>query len=354
MDVCMLTFKEFLVEKTGSIKGLGRLVSQGPHIGDTEYIEKHIKADTLTRGQLANPELREKHKHTIALDTTSIRGLNDSSIKEKFKAGDNVNIIDHGVNSQGFLHVKVRHEAENGRVKIGWINANRLHKHIKFMNKGVGYERDFVQRLNDHGLMKGEGAGTKIGTDFHLINKLKGSNHSGVVKGELKKDRTADYGQMTIRYDKEKGWHIPKENFTARSQFAEHLNNRETGPKINGQHFLDYLNEHAKKNGIEASPKELNTEKGSESLEFLHNTLAHNTDIVHIGGHGTYHLGTHDRTGLGLNRLSGSGHFRIRQKGGPNTRTVAFKVDHVNQSNFNLDKDQDIETAKRVLGHTFP
>lgn len=331
----MLKFREFLEE--AALSGVGVISATGNSI--YRYKQKYLDPY----------EGSSEFSHTIANDRPNF----PTGTKVRIKSSV-VHLDDAG---KKVLHVFVQNEQGHRR----WMRSDNLHKPVVAKNKGSEYESNFVKRLNDHGLMKGEGAGFSGGTDFHLINKKQDTNHPGVVNGETKLNKTAALGQLTIRYDREKGgWHIPERNRANREQFASHVDN----VQIHGQSILDYMNQHHRPDenpiphGYKRYPT-ITTGSGSYDLEPAHAYLAdHHADIVHIGStpqnrHGTYYVGGNNKTGLNLPRLSGKGHFEIRQKDPDdiNSRTIAFRADHFKPSHFDLDNDDHLEQAKQVLGH---
>jgi hypothetical protein len=212
--------------------------------------------------------------------------------------------------------------------------------------------------MKHHGIMPKnmKGAGSTGGTDFAVHNKKKGEFHAASVtgsllNGETKNGTTAAMGQLTIHHTKEKGWHIKDSQKQKRPEYAKHI--EESG-------ILDHMNKH------HPDPeKEPTTTSGrSKTIEMKHPNLHpaeaylkdHHVHVLQVGGHGTYKVGEKDETGHGLPSISGQGKWRIRekQKGNKSARTVAFHPDGVkglNKSHIDLDKDSDLHSFKKTLGH---
>lgn len=269
-------------------------------------------------------------------------------------AGTKVPLLRHRA-IQGVHHVVVK---AAGKEHI--LPVSKLSKPVQGKNeanRGNVYEKKFTEHLRKHGLMKGGGAGSTAGHDFHLINKKKDTVHHGqlagqdhgqlTIAGETKKSLHALFGQTGVHWNKEQGWHVP-----------EHLQSKKphVAAQIKKEGVLNLLNKHHP-NGIEAGQKvQLKSEK--TGLDHIHAyTADHGVDVLHVGGgkHGTYRVGLsqkHDRTGIGLPLPHGHGHYEIRNKEGGKNLTVEFRADHVDPSHTDLEKEEHIQRVKKALGHT--
>jgi len=242
------------------------------------------------------------------------------------------------------------------------IPVSKLHKPgEEQVNKGLSYEKDFFSRLKNHGLVPEglEPAASTAGTDVSVINKNKNTLHQGqivgedkVFHGEVKQDVTAAMGQLTIRHNKEKGWHIPDDARAKRPKYAA---------EIEKAGILEHMNK-----TIPNPNKVETTASGrAKSIVLKHPDLSpadaylqdHHAHFVQVGsGFGTYKVGEKDKTEHGLPGLSGNGKWTIREKqaGNKSSRTVMFQPDGkkgLNKSHVNLDNDDHLNDFKRTLGH---
>lgn len=260
------------------------------------------------------------------------------------------------------------HVTDNITNKKSIVPVSKLEKpgEVK-KNKGLEYEKHFVQRLNNHGLMKGSGAGSTAGTDYHLIDKRKNVKHKGLVKasdtssihlGETKDspDKAA-FGQATIHYHHQKGWHIPDSTRNNRPKYCHEIEK----VKIKGddgykRSVLSHMNKFHKPDKLKiGGEKAKNVTVEHPNSDPAHAYLKdHHVDVIQIQHHGTYHVGEEDKTKHGLPKLEGSGKWTIRQKtSNPNHRTVMFqfKKSSVKKSHVDLDRDDDVKAIKKTLGH---
>jgi len=230
------------------------------------------------------------------------------------------------------------------------------------VNLGTKYESDFVDRLRKHGLVpeKFQAAGSTAGADVMVLNKKKNITHPGrvmsgdsVFQGEVKQDITAAMGQLTIRHNKEKGWHIPDDARAKRPKYAA---------EIEKAGILEHMN----KTIPDPNTAETTASGRAKSIVLKHSDLSpadaylqdHHVDFVQVGsGFGTYKVGDKDKTEHGLPGLRGNGKWTIREKqaGNKNSRTVMFQPDGKKgliKSHVNLDDDKHLEDFKKTLGHS--
>lgn len=285
--------------------------------------------------------------------------------KEHGELGVGTQVRIHSTHEEGGkLHAVV--SSAKSRKKIT-IPVSKLHKPgAEAKNKGLDYEHSFVERMKQHGLAdpKASGAGSTAGTDVTLINKKKKTTHPGkvsssqnVFRGEVKQGVSAAMGQLTIRHTKERGWHIPEEARARRPKYAQAI--EEAG-------ILHHMNEHHDPDkGVETTASgraktvvikhdhEGNPLGMGAAEAYLQD---HHAQFVHIGGHGTYRVGSKDATEHGLPRLEGKGKFLVREKqfGNKKSRTVMFQPDgkkNLTPSHVDLDNDEHLEAFKKTLGH---
>lgn len=226
---------------------------------------------------------------------------------------------------------------------------SKLMKPVQSSNEGLKYEQKIVQYLKSHGLMEGDGAGCTAGNDIHFINKAKGIVH----QGEVKLDHTASFGQISLHYSDDSGWHIPEkaaEKYPLYANAVYHATVSVNGEKIK---LTDQLNEFfAKPNTDIRMSGSVYSDKLplAPANQYLYD---HHVEVLHIGNKGTFRAGRaeeEDPIGVGLEVPVGEGQFRVRQKH-PNTLTVQFMIRKIEDSNLNIEKKEDIEKIKKALGH---
>ena len=315
----MISFKSFLKEGRGLIKGTG--LDAARH--EKQYITPYMGSDEYT--------------HTLAKD----HGLIPAGAKLKL----HTSIMLDGKN---YVHATDSHTREKSLIPVSKLYKPGEQKE----NKGFKYEKEFVDRLKKRGLMHGDAAGFTSGNDFNLINKKQHIEHKGEVhpesalQGETKAGKTAAFGQLTISYDKNKGgWHIPDENRKNRPGYADHIEKKG---------IIDLMNKNHKPKGLVAGGGYAkNVHLPHEDLDPANAYLKdHHVDLVQVGKHGTYRVGDKDKTGHGLPPLTGHGEWRIRQKtADPLKRTVQFMVKHADKSHVDLDNDDHLESMAKTLGH---
>ena len=158
-------------------------------------------------------------------------------------------------------------------------------------------------------------------------------------------------GQLTIHHTPGKGWHVGDKAREKRPLYAK---------QIEKSGILKHLNE-----TIPDPNKAETTASGrAKTMEIKHSNMDpanaylqdHHVHVVQVGGYGTYSVGKKDETGHGLPKISGNGVWRIRekQKGNKSARTIAFHPDGkkgLNKSHVDLDKDEDLFSFKKSLGH---
>lgn len=318
----MISFKTFISEVN-----LSGGVDAERHA--KQYIEPYI-------GQTGTHTLDKSHGHIPANSTITVHG--------------------HGVDEKGKRFATVS-SMENPEKKIN-VPFSKIKKPKSQSNKGFDYETSVVNRLNQHGLMNGSGAGFSGANDIHLINKKKNAVHEGTVEetpyqGETKKDLSAAFGQASLKYHPEKGWHF---NEKTKARFPEYTNAIENAHiTVDGKKksLMQHINDSY---GAPDPEKKSSTNVYSDESDLspMHSYLRdHHVDILHIGSHGTYKAGhseKDDRTGTELPTAQGKGRFRVRQKH-RNSLTVQFNVKHLDKSPINLDTDEGIEHMKEKLGH---
>lgn len=228
-------------------------------------------------------------------------------------------------------------------------------------NKGLAFESNVVNRLNQHGLMKGSGAGTTAGNDFHLINKKHSTIHKGkmsenitpVHHGETKENLKAAFGQASLKYHPEKGWHFDEKTKQRFPKYTSEIEKATTTVNGKKKSLLQHINDSYGAPNPEKKSS-LNVYSDHTDLKPMHSYLHdHHVDVLHVGTHGTFRAGRSekkDSTGVGLPEAEGEGRFRVRQKH-PNSLTVQFNVKKLNKSNINLENDKDLAHIKKVLGH---
>ena len=192
----MQSFKTFIVE------GRGKMTASGQ--AGEEHLKKYVQ-----------PFLGSKEfTHTLATEHEDL----PAGSRVKLKSVERIN---------GKIHVKAEDETGNEQL----IPISKMHKPGEAPpNKGHDYETKFVDRLKKHGIMPHHilGAGSTSGTDFAIENKKKNSMHHGTVSGSLLNGETKDgvtaaMGQLTIHHNKEKGWHIVKNemNWLSYTKFGD-------------------------------------------------------------------------------------------------------------------------------------
>jgi hypothetical protein len=329
----MIGFKSFLSEATIRATGMDALRMHG------KYIEPYLKG---------NSKHDATGTHTLAAGHA--------------RAGEKVSLIGHSI-KDNVSHVTVQYPGTN---KKEVIPVNKLNKPFTQQNKGLAQEATLAKTLNKHGLMKGSGAGSTGGNDFHLIDKrtakaniIQGTEgHPNEIQGEHKSDlRTTAFGQITLSRHPETGlWHIDDKARGNRPEYARAVEAATVTQGGKTRTILDHLNKFEPKGHVPA------TKTGIKSDETdLHPAHAymrdHHTDVLHIDSHGTYRAGLSqhkDRHKLGLPALQGGrGSFRIRQKtANVNKRTVQFSIHSVPKSDVHLGQQEHIEKLKKVLGHS--
>jgi hypothetical protein len=301
-----------------------------------------IEVDRHTKKYIT-PYIGKKDTHTIK---GSHEGI-DSSRPITIHGHEEINGKRHAIVSQG-----------GGRsIKVPFSKINKP-SDIKVTNRGFERESALVDHLKRHGLMSQDaaGAGSTAGTDFTLENRRKGTIHPGqesdTIKGEVKADKTAAFGQITIHHTPELGWHIKDSNRAKRPRYAKHVD----------EHIISHLNKHHP-NGMgsmetTASGKTKNITVNTPDLTPAEDYLKdHEADVVHVGSHGTYSVGEKDKTGIGLPRFKGKdGLFTVRQKRFSKnpSLTVQFQprsTKSLEKSHLHLENDDHIAHFKNALGH---
>jgi hypothetical protein len=287
------------------------------------------------------PYVGQKDTHTLKQDHGDI------------KAGEKVTV--HGYhNESGKYHAVVsKGSSQKHDVPFSKINKPTVQK-----NKGFDFESHLVNKLKQHGLMHGEGAGFTAGNDFHVINKKTGTKFKGkmaehAVQGEAKKDLSAAFGQASLKHDPKKGWHFTdqtKQKFPHYTAAIEKAHVTVGKKKIR---LIDHVNSSFGA-PTTAGKSKTNVYSDKTDLHPMHSYLKdHHVDLLHVGSHGTFNAGlSHekDRTGLKLPKANGEGAFRVRQKH-HNSLTVQFNVKKMDKSSVDISKDEHIDQIKKKLGH---
>jgi hypothetical protein len=305
---------------------------------------------------------REAARHTAKYITPYIGKEGTHTIASKapgLNIGDSVTIHSHHVDDQGTHHIVVSKPGSSEKITIP---TSKVHKvGTKTENKGHQTEKDFFERMQKRGLTP-EGAtpaGSTAGSDVPVVDKRQNTTHLGrditsqanELNGEVKKDTSAAFGQITIEHNPEKGgWHIPDRARKLRPGYADAI--EKAG-----------LIEHANKN-IPEPHKAITTASGrAQNITVPHPDLQpaeaylkdHDVDFLHIGSHGTFRVGENDATGHGLPRLTGKGLWTIRQKtSDPRKRTIQFQPHGsrgLHKSHVNLDNDDHLDEFAKTLGH---
>jgi hypothetical protein len=323
------SFLSFLIEERGTITAKGKDADRHRK----QYLDPYVGSKAATH------TLSKSHDH--------------------LESGARVR-IHRVVNVDGTNHAEV--STEGSRVK-SLVPVSKLQKPGETKNKGIEYEQSFYNRVKNRGLVP-EGdtgpAGSTAGSDVAVLNKKNATVHPGKIQsagkifhGEVKEDVSAAMGQLTIKFDPKKGgWHIPDDARKNRPRYAKQIENAG---------ILEHMNAHYRpdKHDIVYTPS-----GRAQNVVLKHPDLApadaylqdHHAHFVQIGsGFGTYRVGSRDKTGHGLPKLTGVGKWTIRDKQvNPNSRTVMFQPDGkrgLNQSNVNLDDDEHLELFAKTLGH---
>ena len=321
------SLKSFLLSESA---GRGKLIASGVegerHV--KKYVMPHVGSKDFT--------------HTIAVEHDDL----PVGSQVKIKKVEQLN---------GKYHVHAEDQTGNEHV----FPVSKLFKPGEApKNKGHDYESQFVERMKKHNIMPSHlsGAGSTSGTDFAVENKKKNVFHPGTVNGNLLNGETKDgvtaaMGQLTIHWNKQKGWHVGDKARKNRPLYAK---------QIEKSGVLDHMNKHfSDPENVEttASGRAKTVELKHPNLDPAHAYLQdHHVHVLQVGGYGTYSVGKKDETEHGLPKISGKGMWRIREKqrGNKFARTVAFHPDGKNglkKSNVDLDNDEHLFAFKKTLGH---
>jgi hypothetical protein len=275
------------------------------------------------------PFLPNQPHHAIGTHTLN-RNVGD------YDAGSLLTIIDHSIDDKRhYATVQVVGARSEITIPVSWIQ-----KPGSYVNGGLSFESELVEHLNRHGLMTGGGAGCTNGNDFHL-------HGDGVVlNGEAKQSvRKAAFGQVTLHYDLEKGWHIGEK---AASKYRCYARTVETAT-AGGRSLLQRLNS-------EFGPLDRTKDRSSRNVYSDDTSLVpmaaylldHDVDVLHVGSHGTLRSGRNSGSQLDLPWAIGVGYFRVRNKH-PGTLTAQFKVREMNTSPIDISTDDGAEFIKERL-----
>lgn len=323
------SFKTFLAEARGTIAGKGKDAERHQKI----YLDPHVGSKTATH------TLVKSHDH--------------------LESGARVR-IHRVVNIDGSNHAEV--STEGSRVK-SLVPVTKLEKPGEFKNEGIQYEQNFYNRVKSKGLVPDNDtgpAGSTAGSDISVLNKKKKTVHPGKIQsagnifhGEVKEDVDAAMGQLTIKYDPARGgWHIPEDARSKRPRYAK---------AIESAGLLEHMNAHHRPDKHDI----VYTASGrAQNVVMKHGDLSpaeaylqdHHAHFVQVGsGYGTYSVGSTDKTGHGMPRLTGKGKWTIRDKQrNKNSRTIMFQPDGkkgLNPSTVNLDDDEHLDNFAKTLGH---
>lgn len=261
-------------------------------------------------------------------------------------------------------------------VKVGkkTIQApiNKLVKPAGAANKGLKFEEEFVRNLVSHGVMKpgSSGAGFTAGNDFHIYNRRTQTVHDGKVsedfegesspptsdpQGEAKESLKADFGQLTLSHDPNKGgWHISDKARGNRGEYASQIENATITVNGKQKRLLDHINETIPP-PTKGKVTKANLYSDDTDLSPMHAYLRdHHVDVLHIGSHGTFRAGLSekkDRTGTDLPVATGTGKFRVRGKHKTGNLMIAFNPTSMEKSNLDIHKNPEhMEEFKRRIG----
>jgi len=322
----MLSFKKF----SNFILSEATLVSTGSEA--KRHDEKYIKPFV---GQTGTHTLKKEHEGIEAESPVTVHGST---------------VID------GKHHAIVSKVGSRKKVNVPF---SKINKPVKQANKGFDFESETVRKLNEHGLMSGQGAGATGGNDFHLINKktgkkIKGKMAETAYQGETKKDLSAAFGQISLTHHPERGWHISDKTRERFPQLAAQVERATVTVGGKKKSLLQHVNDtYGPPNREQKSSKNVYSDETDHAP--LHAYLKdHKVDVLHVGSHGTFRAGlshTRDRTGIGLPQTKGTGRFRVRQKH-RNSLTVQFNVRKMDRSPFDMTTDEGIAHIKNKLGHT--
>jgi len=283
-----------------------------------------------------------------------------ASKHDDLNVGEQVTLHSHHIDDKGVHHVTVSRPGSRKKITVPISKLDKPGAQTE--NEGHKYEKHFFNRCRNIGLVPPghNPAGSTAGTDVPFLNKKKGTIHKGraIYNGEVKLNETAALGQGTIKFGKHPktgkvGWHIPDELRDARPEYAKAIEERG---------ILEYMNKHHP----DPDAVETTASGRARSITMPHPDLSpaeaylkdHDADVVHIGeGHGTYRVGSKDKTGFGLPRLKGKGKWTIRQKqeGNKRSRTVMFQIHGKHgliRSPINLDRDDHLQDFAKHLGHS--
>jgi hypothetical protein len=326
----MYSFKYYITEVAKALQASGREAARHT----AKYITPYIG-----NGQ--------EGTHTIA---SKAPGLN---------VGDNVTIHSHHVDDQGVHHIVVSKPGSSERITIPTSKIRKVGTNSA--NKGHRAEDAFHERMKKWGLTSpgSTPAGSTAGSDVTIINKAQNNtphlvrdvtSQANELNGEVKKDTSAAFGQITIRHDPLKGgWHIPDDARKKRPKFAAAIENAG---------IIDQMNKR-----VPDPDKAAITNSGrAQTITIDHPDLKpaeayledHNVDFVHVDSHGTYRVGDRDVTGHGLPPLTGQGAFDVRDKHRNKTRTIQFRPRDSRgliRSQVNLNNDDHLDAFAKTLGY---
>jgi len=245
-------------------------------------------------------------------------------------------------------------------------------EYIRSMNESdtsgaFDLERKFAQHLKDHGVMNKDTkeAGPTGGNDFHIEHPTTGKKVRGKViksiraEGELKKSvATGKFGSVALRYNPEKGWHIPGKTQTDKPEFTKQVHAAKVTSGGVTRSLLDHLNHHwgPSKEGVNHPGVTSDTTDMSPAHAYMQD---HNVHVVHIGDRGTFRAGhskTKDHHNTGLSELTGTGRFSVsserkrtpeQQKAGTGMQ-INFRPhpNSVEKSHTDISTDEGVEKLK--------
>jgi len=265
------SFKTYILKES---VGRGKLIASGVegerHV--KKYIEPYLNSNNFT--------------HTLAVEHEDL----PVGSQLKLKKVKNIN---------GKFHVHAEDQTGNEHV----LSVSKLFKPGEApKNKGHDYESKFVERMKSHNIMPSHlsGAGSTSGTDFAVENRKKKMFHAGTVNGNLLNGETKDgvtaaMGQLTIHWNKKKGWHVGDKARSNRPLYAQQIEKSGVLKHMN-KHFKDPENAE-----VTASGRAKTVEIKHPNLDPAHAYLQdHHVHVLQVGGYGTYSVGKSDATGHGL------------------------------------------------------